>query len=200
MFFLFMLPFVALLGGLTYTYHLVDKRATLDEARPADVIIVLGSAVWPGGRPSPSLRARMRHAVSLYRAGYAEYLILTGGEGKWPPSEAEVMRNLAEEEGIPQEALFLDESAENTFSSMKNAKAIMYERGWKSAIVVSDPFHMLRVSIMAEDLGIEAYCSPAFDSPTYTIPRLRRFYTLRESIALLWYWTHRAFQVVRNEE
>ncbi len=66
--------------------------------------------------------------------------------------------------------------------------------GWRTALVVSDPFHMFRALTMARDLGIEAYATPAADSPTYTIDRLRRFYTFRESLALLWYFALQRWQ------
>jgi vancomycin permeability regulator SanA len=83
------------LGILAVVYQRVDARSQEDRARRADVIIVLGSAVYPGERPSPSLNARVQHAIALYRAGYATHLILCGGLGTYPPSEAEVMRRLA---------------------------------------------------------------------------------------------------------
>ncbi|MCX7838996.1 MAG: hypothetical protein N2559_06020, partial [Anaerolineae bacterium] len=50
-------------------YQRVDARAREDRARRADVIIVLGSAVWANERPSPSLNARMQHAIALYHQG-----------------------------------------------------------------------------------------------------------------------------------
>jgi hypothetical protein len=69
---LFVVALIALLlflVGLTVFYQRVDARAKVDAARRADVIIVLGSAVWPGERPSPSLFARTQHAIALYRTG-----------------------------------------------------------------------------------------------------------------------------------
>src|SRR5882724_3797868 len=65
-----------------------------------DVIVVLGAAVWPGGQPSPTLQRRVMHAVDLMQQGYAVYLLVTGGMGHYPPTEAEVMQRLAVAHGI----------------------------------------------------------------------------------------------------
>jgi uncharacterized SAM-binding protein YcdF (DUF218 family) len=189
---LVLLPVVsilALLGLLGVLYRQVDVEAQVDEARRVDAIVVLGCSVWPGGRPSPALYARTQHAIELYRAGYASHLILTGGVGQNPPAESEVMRRLARAAGVPAEALLLDETSHSTEENLANTKELMDQRGWRSALIVSDPFHLLRAETMARDLGIEAFGSPASDSPTFTIPHLRVWYTSREAVALVWYYT-----------
>lgn len=178
-------------GGLTLLYQRVDARSKIDNARRADAIIVLGSAVWSGGRPSPSLNARTQHAIALYQSGYAPYLIFCGGLGGNPPTEAEVMRRLAAGAGVPASAMILEDQSHSTDESLANAKALMNARGMKSAIIVSDPFHLFRAEIIARDLGIEAYGSGARNSPTYTRANQRVWYTLRESIALVWYFATR---------
>ena len=178
-------------GLVAILYEQVDERAKVDEARRADAIIVLGSAVWPGERPSPSLFARVQHAIALYHAGYATALIFCGGLGNYPPSEAEVMRRIAADAGVPPNAVVLDDQSHSTEENLANAKAIMDARGWHSALIVSDPFHLLRAELMARDLGIEAYGSGASHSPTYTAPQLRAWYTTREAVALVWYYTTR---------
>ncbi len=182
---------VVAFAGLVFLYQRVDARSKIDSARRADAIIVLGSAVWPGGRPSPSLYARTQHAIALYQSGYAPYLIFCGGLGGNPPTEAEVMRRLATSAGVPASAMILEDQSHSTDESLANAKALMNARGLKSAIIVSDPFHLLRAEIIARDLGIEAYGSGARNSPTYTRTNQRVWYTLRESIALVWYYATR---------
>ncbi len=193
-------PFVvgvaALAGGLAVIlaaaaalYSAVDRQAERDETRPVDVIIVLGSQVRADGMPSGSLRARTQHAIDLYKAGYAPTLFLTGGLGRFPPAEADVMRNLARDAGVPESALVLDDKATSTQESLATAARIAPSQGWRTALIVSDPFHMLRSLQMAHDLGIEAYGSPAYRSTLYTVDRLRRYYTLREAFALMWYYT-----------
>jgi uncharacterized SAM-binding protein YcdF (DUF218 family) len=182
-----------LLAGLVVLYWQVDARAKVDAARSADVIVILGSAVWPGERPSPSLFARTQHAIELYRAGFASALILCGGLGDYAPSEAEMMRRIASAAGLPADALILEDRSHSTEENLANAKALMDARGWHRAIVVSDPFHLLRAELVARDLGIDAYGSGASGSPTYTAPRLHFWYTSREAIALVWYYATRLF-------
>ena len=170
-------------------YAAVDRQAERDETRPADVIIVLGSQVRADGTPSGSLRARTQHAIDLYKAGYAPTLFLTGGLGRFPPAEADVMRRLALDAGVPDSALVLDDKATSTQQSLETAARIAPGKSWRTALIVSDPFHMLRSLQMAHDLGLEAYGSPAYRSTLYTVDRLRRYYTLREAFALMWYYT-----------
>ena len=171
----------------------VSTQAKKDEAQQADAIIILGCAVWPGERPSPSLEARVQHGILLYQQGMADYLILSGGVGRYPPAEAEVMRRLAVAHGVPEQSLILDTESSSTIESIQRASSIMQEHDWDTAIIVSDPFHIYRALMMARDEGIRAWGSPALDSPTYTIPRLRYYYTLREVLAIAHYQLTRLF-------
>ncbi len=180
-----------LLVAIGVLYAQVDSRSQIDQARPADAIIVLGAAVWSGGRAGPSLYARTQHAIGLYRAGYASHLILSGGLGKYPPAEAQVMRQLALAAGVPDQALVLEDGSHSTEENLANSKMLMDARGWRTALVVSDPFHLLRAEMIARDLGIDAYGSPARDSPNYTIREQRIYYTAREALALIWYYATR---------
>ena len=168
-------------------YAAVERQAAKDETRAADVIVVLGSGVRPDGRPSSSLRARTLHAIDLYKRGLAPALFLTGGVGRFGPSEAAVMRRLALDSGVPESALVLDETATSTQESVDNAADAARARDWRTALLVSEPFHMLRARRMARDAGLQAYASPAANSPLHRNDRLRRWYTLRETAALLWY-------------
>src|SRR4051812_2389309 len=75
---------LALLVAYTaYTYYEIASQATVDETRATDAIVVFGAAEY-AGRPSPVLRARLDHALALYRQGLAPYLVTTGGNGDDP--------------------------------------------------------------------------------------------------------------------
>ncbi len=180
---------VVLTGGILY--YCVDARAQVDAARRADAIVVLGCAVWPGERPSPALSARTLHAVELYKAGYASHLILTGGVGAYPPAEALVMQRLILAAGVPADDLVLDDRSHSTEENLANARDLMQARGWQTALIVSDPFHLLRAEMIAHDLGMIAFGSPASASPTYTAWNRRVWYTAREAMALVWYSSSR---------
>ena len=123
----------------------------------------------------------------------ADYLVLSGGVGRYPPAEAEVMRRLAVSHGVPEQSLILDTESRSTIESIQLAGSTMQEHDWNTAIIVSDPFHIYRALMMARDEGIRAWGSPALDSPTYTIPRLRYYYTLREVLAIAHYQFTRLF-------
>jgi vancomycin permeability regulator SanA len=184
---------LAVVACFAVTYRVIDRRSAQEDLRRADVILVLGSAVWPNEQPSPSLRARTERAIELYQEGYAPRLLLSGGLGRYPPEESEVMRRLAADAGIPDEAMILDQQADSTRGSITTAKEIMDEQGWDTALIVSDPFHIERSLLMAEDAGFEAYGVPALQSPTYTVPARRGFYTAREVLALWYYLLQRPF-------
>lgn len=173
------LPLVALWNILTFAR--VDARA------PADVILILGAAVWPDGQPSPILLSRVQAGVALYRQGYAPRMLLSGGLGKLPPSEAEAMRRVAVSMGVPPEDILVEDQSLSTLANIRNSAEIMAARGWRSVLLVSDPYHMFRACRMAADAGLEVHPAPVWDSPGWTFPSLRVYYTARETAAVIVY-------------
>ena len=136
-----------------------------DEARPAAAIIVLGAAQY-AGRPSPVFRARLDHAIDLWNRGFAPHLIVTGGMGIGDTtSEAAVGRRYALRRGVPDSAILLEAHGRTTSESLRAVSGIMDQLPSKSAILVSDPFHMLRLSIIAGRLGLVPHPSPTRTSP-----------------------------------
>src|SRR6185436_5644741 len=129
---------------------------THDGARQSDAIVVLGAAQY-AGRPSPVLRARLDHAVELYGRGLARWVIFTGGTGRGDTtSEAAVGRRYAMRHGVPDSAILLESTGRSTNASLAGVATLMRERGLKQAIFVSDPFHMLRLWILAQRYDIDA--------------------------------------------
>jgi uncharacterized SAM-binding protein YcdF (DUF218 family) len=155
-----------------------------DEARPADAIVVLGAAQYDG-RPSPVLRARLDHAIALHRDGIAPTLIFTGGVGVGDTvSEAEVGRRYAVRNGVPVASILVEPLGLSTGESMRGVKRLMAERSLDSAVLVSDPFHMLRLRLLALGLGIRAYSSPTRTSPIAVDSRAEWRHVFRESLIL----------------
>ena len=164
------------------------RQGGADEQRPADAIVVLGAAQYDG-RPSPVFEARLQHAVSLYKAGLAKAFVVTGG--KLPgdrTTEAAVAREYAITHGVPATAIFGEDRAHNTLTSLTAVATEMERRGMTSAIFVSDPTHMLRVLRIADDLGIDAYGSPTRTSPVAADPMKRAQATIHELGALAVYF------------
>ena len=140
--------------------------AERDTARPASVIVVLGAAQYVG-HPSPVLRARLDHAIALWRRGLAPRLIFTGGTGDGDTtSEAAVSRLYAMKHGVPDSVIDIESQGRTTMESLRAVRAIMRARNLRTAILVSDPFHMARLRILASGLHIE----PPYTSPTRTSP------------------------------
>lgn len=154
----------------------------LDQARPAESIVVLGAAQYDG-RPSPVLRARLDHAVELWNHRLATIVILTGGRGNGDTtSEAAVGRRYVRRHGVPEGAILLENEGRTTRESLQAVSRILKDRGMKSAILVSDPFHMLRLWILSRRFGFTAYTSPTKTSPISPNREARWRYMLGESV------------------
>jgi uncharacterized SAM-binding protein YcdF (DUF218 family) len=153
-----------------------------DEARPAQAIVVLGAAQY-AGRPSPVLRARLDHALELWGRHLSSLLILTGGTGSGDTtSEAAVGRTYARKHGVPDSAIVEENEGRTTSESMRAVAGILEARGLQSALLVSDPFHMLRLRILARRFGFTPYTSPTRTSPISPNSEERWKYIFSESI------------------
>ena len=136
-----------------------------DTARTADAIVVLGAAQY-AGRPSPVLKARLDHAVALWKRGLAPRIVLTGGRGIGDTiSEAAVGRRYVMRAGVADSAILLENEGRTTTASIAAVAGIMQEEHLERAILVSDPFHMLRLQILARRFGVASLTSPTRTSP-----------------------------------
>jgi uncharacterized SAM-binding protein YcdF (DUF218 family) len=153
-----------------------------DEARPAQAIVVLGAAQY-AGKPSPVLRARLDHALDLWNRHLASLLILTGGTGSGDTtSEAAVGRKYAKKHGVPDSAILVENEGRTTSESMRAVAGMLEVRGLQSALLVSDPFHMLRLRILARRFGFTPYTSPTRTSPISPNREQRWKYIFSESL------------------
>jgi len=153
-----------------------------DEARPAQAIVVLGAAQY-AGKPSPVLRARLDHALDLWNHHLASLLIVTGGTGAGDTtSEADVGRSYAKRRGVPDSAILVENAGRTTSESMRAVAGMLEVRGLQSALLVSDPFHMLRLRILARRFGFTPYTSPTRTSPISPNREERWKYIFSESL------------------
>ena len=163
-----------------YAAYRIDQQGRRDDQRPAGAIVVLGAAQYDG-RPSAVFAARLDHAVKLYLAGTAPWLVVTGG--KLPgdrTTEAAVARAYALERGVPPDRILMEDTGRSTLESLRSVGVILRQEGIHDAVFVSDRTHMLRVLRMARDQGITAYGSPTPTSPTDADPQRRFSATIHE--------------------
>ncbi len=138
----------------------IRRQSATDEARPADVIVILGAAEYRG-RPSPVYRARLDHGLELYRKGLAPRIITTGGAGGDPHfTEGGVGQAYLTERGVPSEVITAEQEGSTTAESLAAVAEIMRRMGLSSCIVVSDGYHIFRAKKMLESLGLKVYGSP----------------------------------------
>jgi uncharacterized SAM-binding protein YcdF (DUF218 family) len=122
--------------------------------------VVLGAAEYRG-RPSPVLEARLNHALFLYLKGLAPRILTTGGKGPDPTySEGEVAHAYLARHGVPSESILVESEGLTTVQSIAAAAEIMRRMNLKSAIVVSDGYHIFRVKKMLETEGMKVFGSP----------------------------------------
>jgi uncharacterized SAM-binding protein YcdF (DUF218 family) len=153
-----------------------------DDARRSDAIVVLGAAQYDG-RPSPVLKARLDHALSLWAQHLAPRLVLTGGMGDGDTtSEAAVGRRYAVKHGVPDSAILTETRGRTTAESMQRVAAMMDTAHAHEIILVSDPFHMLRLSILARRFKLTPRTSPTRTSPISSNVTESWRYALSESV------------------
>lgn len=167
---------------VTALYAFVRRGERETACAHADAIIVLGAQVHRNGRPSAALRGRVQRAVALYHAGLALRLVVTGGVGEAGVSEAAVMQALAIAGGVPEAAIVIEPRATRTLESARAVGIIGRQAGWRSVIVVSDPFHLWRTALLFVAEGFTVRTATTDDR--YYTARSRRFYRGREMAAL----------------
>ncbi|MFT7586758.1 MAG: uncharacterized SAM-binding protein YcdF (DUF218 family) [Cellvibrionaceae bacterium] len=157
-----------------------------DQARPADAAIVLGAGVFRG-RPSPILRARIDHAIQLYNTGVVDRLIFTGGIGRNDLlSEAEVSRQYALAQGISDSDILIENKSTTTIENLRFAAEIGANNELNSYLIVSTPYHMLRATWIASDIGLNATSSPT-RSVRWISDTSRNRALIQETISIAWY-------------
>jgi uncharacterized SAM-binding protein YcdF (DUF218 family) len=161
--------------------------------QPADAIVVFAGGVGESGKAGGGFQERVTQAVALYKAGYASHLVFSSGY-VFTLREAEVMKAVAVDNGVPAEAIVLEEQARNTFENVEYTKRILHERGWNRILLVSSPYHMRRASMTWRQSapGITVVPTPVPQSQFYThswgasLEQIRGI--LHEYVALLDYW------------
>jgi len=142
-----------------YVYRQIEIYANRDEAAPADAIGVFGAAEYDG-RPSPVFRARLDHAVELYRKGIAPLIITLGGPGGDEYTEGSVGREYLMSQGVPEESIIAETESRNTEESAKRIAVIARANGLKRLVIVSDGTHLFRIHAICAADGLDVLTSP----------------------------------------
>lgn len=141
-------------------YAQVRDEAVVDDSRPAQAIVVFGAAEYVG-RPSPTLRARLDHALTLYRRGLAATILTTGGPGGDASfTEAGVSRNYLVDHGVPPENVLTENESATTDQTVVLVAEMLARNRITSCIVVSDGYHLFRIKRQLASHGVAAYGSP----------------------------------------
>ena len=165
----------------------IDRQSAIDESRPADVILVLGAAEYRG-LPSPVLKSRLDHALTLYQRKIAPRVLTSGGSGGDPDfTEGEVARNYLVRKGLPAEAIIVEPEGETTWHSVVAATEIMRRMSLHSCVLVSDGYHIYRAKRMMQSQGVEVWGSPRLPTRPLSAGEAR-WLSFRQATGLaLWY-------------
>jgi uncharacterized SAM-binding protein YcdF (DUF218 family) len=150
---------VVLYVGVTFGQVWWASRS--DDSATSDAIVVMGAAQW-NGRPSPVLRGRLDHAVALYEEGVAPLVVVTGGKQDGDATtQGRSGYDYLRERGLPDEAIKVEVDGTNSYEEL-SASALILDRSQvgDDVVIVTDPYHALRVSEIAEEVGLHPHVSP----------------------------------------
>lgn len=168
---------VTVLASVVYyaiTVLQVHATGRSDEARVVDAIVVMGAAQYDG-RPSPQLAARLDHAIELWSRGLAPMLVVTGGKQPGDRfTEASSAAAYLVDRGVPAEVILQENVGRNSYDSLSGVADLLSDRDLRRVLLVSDPFHSLRIKLTAQELGLQAFVSPTRTSPVQGGEALQR--------------------------
>jgi uncharacterized SAM-binding protein YcdF (DUF218 family) len=180
---------LAVVALLATTCIQIVREAAVQQAHPADAIVVFGAAEY-AGRPSPVYRARLDHAFDLFQSQIAPVVITTGGAADDPSfSEGGVGHDYLMHRGIPEKSLIAETQGSDTASSAERVAVILRANRMRSCVAVSDAYHVFRIRKLLEHEGVQVYVAPRPDSRPRS-PWLRAMAVLREAASYIAWRLH----------
>ena len=173
-----------------------------EEKKPLGVVVVLGGGhydiqtinrTFPAGRTA----VRLFHAVQMYKAYNARYLVCSG-KGEGTITEAELMAQMAEASGVPKERIRIEPKSENTYEHAVELNKMFPDKSIRIGLV-TEAYHMKRSEIefkkyFSHVLPLPAgylYASPSGTPAVRYIPQSNRLFDntkiFREYAGRLWY-------------
>lgn len=180
------MPAALVVGAFSFISSLILRDSKKQELQTADAIVVFGAAEYDG-RPSPVFRARLDHALQIFRQGLAPVVITTGGAAADPKfSEGGVGHDYLMRKGVPAAALMEETHARDTAESAESVAAMMRQKHMASCIAVSDAYHVFRIRMLLSHQGLQVFLAPRPDSRPKSI-WVRATALIKESASyLLW--------------
>lgn len=130
-----------------------DRVRHVADAPSADVALVLGAGLSPGGGPSPFLAGRLDRAKELYDAGHVRVILVSGDNRFTNYDEPTAMYDYLVARGVPGEVIVRDYAGRSTYESCVRAKEVF---GVDKALVVSQAYHLPRAVAVCRAVGVDA--------------------------------------------
>jgi uncharacterized SAM-binding protein YcdF (DUF218 family) len=166
-----------LLAFYLVTLFQVWRAADDDDRTKTQAIIVLGAAQYDG-RPTDVFKARLDHAAALWREGVAPRIVVTGGKQPGDRfTEAGAGAEYLHELGVPDDQISRETTSRSSWESLAASARFLQDEGVRNVTLVSDPFHSLRIQLIAEELGFDAHTSPTRTSPISGLDEWLRYAT-----------------------
>ena len=156
---------VAVLAGAGVLYVAVTFVQVMvatghDDRDPVDAIVVLGAAQYDG-EPSPVLAGRLDHAFALWQDGVAPLVVTTGSKLEGDRfTEGYAGFEYLRFAGIPEEQLLVVTDGSSTWEQVAATAVQLESRGLDTVVLVSDPYHSLRLEQIADEAGLDGAVSP----------------------------------------
>jgi len=185
--------FVVIISVAVWDFYKIYTTAQIDMAEKADAIAVLSAAQY-SGKPSPIYKARLDHAMELFKLEMAPTIITTGGVStSGEISEGEVGKKYLISNGIPANKIISDVESLTTEENIREIASIAQDNNLKKIIVVSDPFHLYRAILIAKSFNLDLIPSPTRKSPVTKNSLLEYKYMARETAGVMLQQLHFPF-------
>lgn len=130
-------------------WYLAEPLKISDVPARADVIVALGGGVGESGKVGQGHEERAQTAVRLYKEGLSDRILYMSGY-RYLMKEAEVMKALSIFTGVNGSDILMDDRSLNTYEMSRSLKEMAYRNGWRSAILISSPYHLKRVKLLCD--------------------------------------------------
>lgn len=167
----------------------VGVNVYVDNKKKSDAILVLGAKSYKGVNYNPCLVARVERAAELYKQGYADKIIMSGGDDKEDQkNEALTMQQIAQQLHVPKNDIILEQKSTSTYENILLSSGVMRQHKMQSVIIVTEPFHSPRAALVAKKANLEYSVSPTLTSQCWLRWKYGSRFFLKEPLAIIEYF------------